>query len=802
MADAALSHLRVLELAEGIAGPYCTKLMAGFGAEVIKVERPITGDRTRASGPFSENQPGAERSIPFLWLNTGKKSITLDASRPEGIAAIKDLVQLIEVVVIDWSPRSRATAGLDHSALLAVNPQLVVVSVTPFGLTGPYRDFEADEITYYAMSGSMYVTGDPARAPLVTRPAICQYTAGMHAYIAALLALFRRTKTGEGEHVDLSIQESAMENIEVVLAEQLHANKTAKRRNDEHVLVPWQIHPCKDGYAAIVGGPMRNWLKAVDLFEEPLLLTDKYRHMARRMQHRDEVASLMRPWLSRHTREEVYRIGQAGGLAFGFLASLDEAFHSPQHKGRDFLVSIDHPVVGKHRYCGPPFRLAEAWRSERAPLLGEHNNEILGRLGRQRSSVTARDKPATKERSHQPLAGIRIVDLTHDWAGPHATRLLADYGAEVIKIECIKRLDAMRGGRKENQAYNHHPRWHQINRNKRSITLNLNAPRDLQIFRELVKRSDIVVENSRVGVMKRFGADYESLRQLKPDLIYLSMSAFGQTGPEAGRAGYGGTIEAVAGIQSLTAYDATSRPMRIKEMDVTNGILGACALMTALIDRQRTGRGQWIDLSEQEAATAGLVGELMLEHAMNGTRFVPQGNRHRRYAPQGCYRCAREDQWVTLVVRSDAEWLKLCDVIGQPGLGSDARFRTEGGRAQNHDALDQIMERWTAARTHIEAMTQLQIVRIAAGAVLTAAELMADPHLEERAFFLSANDGSGSRYPGLPFQLSAGGGEIHRRGPDLGADNEYVVCELLGHSRDDVEPVRDAEIITAFDVQQ
>lgn len=400
-----------------------------------------------------------------------------------------------------------------------------------------------------------------------------------------------------------------------------------------------------------------------------------------------------------------------------------------------------------------------------------------------------------------PLAGIRVVDLTHDWAGPHATRMLADFGAEVIRIEYSRRMDLIRGGRKEGQAYNHHPRWLEINRNKLAMTLDLKCARDLEALKTLVKVSDLVVESSRVGVMANFGLGYEALRTIKPDIIMVSMGAFGQTGPEAAYGGFGGCLEALSGVQALTAYHKHGKPVRIREMDVTNGVIGACAIMTALIYRQRTGKGQWIDLSQLEAPTHGLIGEHLLEYAMNGTQTVPVGNRHARYAPQGCYRCKGDDKWVALAVRSDEEWERFCESIGRPELNQDVRFATRSDRAYNHDELDRLIEEWTILHTHDEAMHLLQAAGIAAGAVLNVVELSADPHLGERRFFQMAKDGSGRFFPGMPFRVSEGRGEIRRRGPHLGEHNEYVLCELLGRSKAELEPLTENKIGTAYDME-
>jgi crotonobetainyl-CoA:carnitine CoA-transferase CaiB-like acyl-CoA transferase len=361
-------------------------------------------------------------------------------------------------------------------------------------------------------------------------------------------------------------------------------------------------------------------------------------------------------------------------------------------------------------------------------------------------------------------------------------------------------MDGMRGARLEGQAYNHHPRWLEINRNKLSITLDLKRARDVETFKDLVRVSDVVAESSRVGVMEGFGLGYETLRRVKPDIVLVSMTAFGQTGPEASYAGYGGCIEPLSGVQSLTAYNKTSRPMRIREMDVTNGVLGACAIMTALIYRQQTGKGQWVDLSQLEAATSGLVGEHFLAYAMSGTPALPVGNRHPYYAPQGCYPCQGEDKWVAIVIRADEEWERLCEVMDRLDLQKATRLATRAGRVQNHDELDEVLASWTKRHTHQEVMELLQRAGIAAGAILNVEEISTDPHLEARGFFRTARDGSG-RFPGMPFGSAEMPGEIQRRGPYLGEHNDYVLCELLGWPRDQVETFAPDKIGTAFDIE-
>ncbi len=399
-----------------------------------------------------------------------------------------------------------------------------------------------------------------------------------------------------------------------------------------------------------------------------------------------------------------------------------------------------------------------------------------------------------------PLAGVRVIDLGHDWACPHAARVLADFGADVIKVEYPRRLDGMRGATTAGDAHNRRPRFHQLNRNKRSVRLDLDRREDGEAFADLVRCADVLVSNARAGVLERWGFGWAALQALRPDLVVLSMTAFGETGPEASYAGYGGTIEALSGIQALTAYAPDGMPKRIREMDVTNGVLGACAVATALVDRQRTGHGRWIDFSELEAATSGLVGEHFLALMVNGMAPAPTGNRRPGFAPHGCYRAAGDDRWVVIAVADDAEWAALCGVLGRPEWLTDPRFATREGRSRHQDVLDAEIEKWTAARPDREITAALQAAGVAAGPVLDARDLADDPHLAARGFFVDAGDGSGC-FPGFPFQLEAGGGAVRRRGPDLGADDVAVRVHVLGRPAGEIAPLDPERLGTAFDVE-
>ncbi|MDW7772820.1 MAG: CoA transferase [Desulfobulbaceae bacterium] len=401
--------------------------------------------------------------------------------------------------------------------------------------------------------------------------------------------------------------------------------------------------------------------------------------------------------------------------------------------------------------------------------------------------------------SKLPLTGIRIIDLSHSWAAPHCSRILADFGAEVIKVEYPRRLCILRGAKKINRNYDSQPAWHQVNRNKLGITLDLKVAGDRDAFVDLVKISDVVVENSRTMVSDCLGFGYSDLTKLKKDIIMVSMSAFGHSGPFSNFVGYGAVFEAVSGIQSLTAYKVGEKPQRIREMDVTNGIAGAGAVMTALIHRQMTGQGQHIDISQLETATHAAIGEHLLEYAANGTQIGPTGNRHRYYAPQGCYQCRGNDKWVVITVRTKQEWQRLCQVMEHPEWITDSRFIDSNSRHIHHDILDRFIEEWTSQRNHYEVMHILQGAFIPAGAVLDLQELKKDPHLRARKYFREETTGSSRTFMGVPFRLSGTVGLPLNRGPDLGGDNEYVSREILGHEENEGIIRNDSEIGTAYD---
>ena len=413
------------------------------------------------------------------------------------------------------------------------------------------------------------------------------------------------------------------------------------------------------------------------------------------------------------------------------------------------------------------------------------------------------------------MKGVRALDLTRGWAGPIGGRFLADFGAEVIKIEMptgrglanveplhpLKYMRVVHAAYPDNdpgdEQYNRYGALDEYHRNKLSLTLDLTAEECKEIFRQLVMVSDVVLENYSARVMRNFGFDYESLTKINPTIIMASMPGFGTYGPQGHFVSYGSDIEPNAGITNLMGYEG-SGPLRHGEAyaDPSAGVHAAQAILTALLYRRRTGRGQYIDLAQSESMI-GLIGEYTLAYSMNGEEPERMGNRHPELAPQGCYRCRGEDKWVAISVESEEDWETFCKVMGQPEWTQSDKFATLEGRRANHDELDANISQWTSDKDYKEVMHALQSKGVAAAAVFTNQDVAEDPHLKDRGYIWDVTHPSaGTRqFLGAPMQLSETPIVLHRPAPMLGQHNEYVVKDLLGMKTAEAEKLNEAGLM-------
>jgi len=398
--------------------------------------------------------------------------------------------------------------------------------------------------------------------------------------------------------------------------------------------------------------------------------------------------------------------------------------------------------------------------------------------------------------SKQPFEGIRICDLSQNWSGPYCTAYFGGMGAEVIKIESIQHPDSFRFGNLVSDLWwEVYAPWNCTNVNKYGITLDLNDPRGIELFKKLVKVSDVVIENFASRVMENFKLTYPVLKELKPDIIMVSMQGYGQSGPWRDYASFGVAFEQSSGLAYLTGY-ADGSPQNLGgSADPIAGMHAAFAIQAALEYRRRTGKGQFIEIAQAELLTR-LLGVALIDYNINKKVWGRLGNRDPFRTPHGVYRCKGEDMWVAISISSDEEWGAFCQAIGKPELARDDRFSTFTNRWRNQDALDKLIEAWTFEHDRYEAMTILQKAGVAAGAVIIPDKLQHEPHLKDRRFFQElTRDIIGTQlYPKWPIRFSETPITM-RPAPKLGEHNNYVLETILGLSKSDVEELEKNKII-------
>ena len=399
-----------------------------------------------------------------------------------------------------------------------------------------------------------------------------------------------------------------------------------------------------------------------------------------------------------------------------------------------------------------------------------------------------------------PLEGVTITEFTSAWAGPYITCLLAFLGAEVIKVESRRRIDHSRlTSFTTGQGFSgpdKSPIFNNLNLNKLSVCLNLTKPKAVEIAKQLVAKSDVVVENMRPGVITRLGLDYEILRDVKPDIVYLSSSACGQTGPDREHVGYAPNFAGAAGLSFVTGYEDWPPSVLLGAVDLRSATTAAYAILAALLCHQRTGEGQYIDMSSQEAI-AILNSDALMDYLMNQRVRTRSGNRDSEMAPHNCYRCCGEDNWISIAVATDQEWHALCDTMGKTELAQDERFSTVETRRMNQDELDRIISEWTLKQDDYQVMHRLQAAGVAAAPSLSNKALFHDPHIKERGTFMQVD------HPVLgkdwvvspPWKLSETPGGIHRHAPLLGEHNYEIFEERLGMSREEIDRLQEEQVI-------
>jgi len=514
-----------------------------------------------------------------------------------------------------------------------------------------------------------------------------------------------------------------------------------------------------------------------------------------RMENFDELEARKNEWGELHLREEIYHLAQGEGTPAAPVRSVTEVLGWRQPRERGFFAEMDHPEAGSLQMPTAPYGFSKTpWRGTRAPLLGEHTAQVLAEAKggtRKLDPAAGSSRAVSPLGARRPLEGIRIVDFTWAWAGPQGSLLLGMLGAEVIKVESRSRLDHSRvhsltagsigGGIDESPVFN------DLNLGKRSVTLNLRSEGGRRLVKQLVAQSDVVLQNMRPGVLDKLGLGYDDLCEVRPDIVMLSSSAVGATGPEGRYAGYAPTFACLSGIASISGYPDEPPISLSGSVDLRVGTMSAFAVLAALHHRKRTGEGQDIDLSSTETMSA-MMGHSFVDAQLAGREPERMGNRDDWMAPHGCYACSSDGEvgrWVTIAVATDDEWNALRGVVADPALDSQA-FATAEARKRNENEIDAALEAWTRSLSPHEVVERLQAVGVAAGLLQSGATLQDDPHVAARGVYVPVTHPliGTLRSVRPPWRLRGAG--IDEPAPLLGQHNDYVLGEILGLSREEI----------------
>jgi crotonobetainyl-CoA:carnitine CoA-transferase CaiB-like acyl-CoA transferase len=761
------------------SGRLAGRLLADLGADVLRVRRGVSG----ASLPGAA---GAHGGVLDWWYDAGTRAVPLDLDAAEGRAAFAQLAARGDVLIETEPPGRLASIGLDHATLAASNPRLAHVSLTPFGATGPRARWQASDLVASALGGVLAVSGTED-APLNGWGRQSFNVGGFYAAIAALLAARTARAERRAVHVDLSLQQCVLSCTEHVLMywffQDWFPGGRARRQASLHWSGVYEVVPCASGHAMLTPAPnaarLFKWMAQDGMLGS--LAEKPPRSAAELFARAEEVMATIRAWAATKPASELFAEGQRRRLPIGDVRTVREVASNPQLEARGFLrpVTLGDATV---RLPGPAFRLLDAPAAAASPPgAAEPVAAALDAWPAREPTDTTAPKAPPRAPGGKPLAGVRVLDFSWVLAGPKATRVLGDLGADVVKLQTELRA--------QGTGHNDHPFFLMWNRSKRSASLDMKHARAAEVVLRLAEQADVVVENFAPGVLDRWGIGWEALQARNPRLVYLGMAGCGLDGPWRDHVTFAPTIHALCGLTELT-----NPPGRhdvghgVSITDHVSGLAGALAVLAALEVRERTGRGQRIDLSQLEVG-AFLVGPALLELAAGGAEATAQGNRDGLddLVPNEVYRTA-DGGWLAVTARDDEDWRRLCTVLDEGSLVSEPGLATVAGRRARRDRVDAALAAWAACQDAESAMQRLQGAGVPAGKLQTAPDLVQDPQLAARGAFAELVHASVGRQPieRFPGTIAGASLEPYRASPALGEHTFEVYAELLGMSEEEI----------------
>ncbi len=764
-----LSDVRVLELSLDVAAAYCGRQFAAWGADVVVAE-PDGGSPLRALHPFAPGRDGAPVSL--LWTNVAANK------RAVALADLPGLLAGADVLVTDYDEAALARVGLTLEGLRRDHPHLCVVSITPFGRGGPYGGYRGGELIVQALSGYLGLNGLMGEPPLQAPGHITGYAVGVNAFVGVLAAYLKRERTGFGDLVEVSGLETLASIIPFLRVQYLGSDKRREGGTEAGV----RILPCADGWVSLMPVNPLNKSTLAEVLDIPEaafpadLYEGGYQAVVRKTVE----------FFSTYTRkkgvDEVFFGLEHRGMTCGKVMTPKDLLDLDQLHVRGYFRRLDHPDLGPLDMVGPAARLSESdlVPPTSAPRTGEH--AAAADLDWAPRPPVAAD-PARQ--AELPLTGFRVLDLTQAWIGPFATLIFADLGADVIKIESHRRPDVWRQSSPQPVAItnvkaekvNRSHYFNSVNRNKRNLTLDLRSPEGKDIFLTLLKGADVVAENYTARVMGRFGLDFPALRAVKPDIVMMSSSGFGKSGPWLDFKTNGSAIEALAGWDSLHRYPGGPPIlMGFYQADAICGLQMAALTLISLIRKVKTGHGQAIDGAMLEAS-AGYLGEVFLQSQV-GEAVEALGNRNPDMAPHGVFPCAGEDRWIAIAAADEASWQALAGMVEDL---ADPRFAALEGRLAYQDILDARLADWTRGQDVDALMHRLQTIGVPAGVVRGALEGLTEPQLAARDWFkdMTHPDLGTHKYNGFPWRFAGCELKASIPPPQLGEHSDLLLRELL-----------------------
>jgi crotonobetainyl-CoA:carnitine CoA-transferase CaiB-like acyl-CoA transferase len=770
-----LDGYRIVDLSSGIAGAYCTKLLADGGAEVVKIEAP-EGDSLRGwSASGAEVDANAGGAL-FSFLACSKRSVVADPDGVDGLRYIEGLLQSADALV--WSPGSRLAEHPDLApqAIFQRHPHLVVTAITPFGLHGPWSDRAATEFTLQAWSGGALGIGrgEQTRAPAHVGGQVGDWVTGAYAAPLTLAAL----RTGGGELVDLSMLEAQILGLTyypVTFFEMLGRPWRTERKPT----VPG-VAEAADGLVALGCGTAQQWfdLCAMSGHQEwidedsPLSITE---------QANIHAAELFE-WLRGEKVDDVRDLASAFRIPNALVGNGENvtSFDHFVERGafvrnpRDGFVQPTHP----YRLHGVTLRDPEA-----APRLGEHTDAY-------RNLVPVDRAGAPDGKRRLPFEGLRVLDMTTFWAGPSCSHILGMLGAELIHLESTPRPDGTRliAGIPVtvDQWWEQSPIFSGLNTNKKGLTLDFQTEQGRELLRRLIPTCDVIIENFTPRVIDQIGLDYESVRELREDIIMVRMPGFGLDGPWRDNPAFAYIIEDASGLSWLTGYPDRTPYEPYSVGDPNAGIHALTALLLALEHRDRTGEGALVEASMIDAALS-IAAEQVIEYSAYGALLGRVGNHGPAASPQNIYQCdgidefGRDDNWVAIAVQTDAQWAALVEALGRPSWAVDPALGTVAGRRSHQDDIDGALAAWCRSRSGDEIVETLWPAGVPVAKVMQPHRQTELPQLAARDFFEDVSHPINATTPHstLPARFSAGPQRFHRRhAPLLGEHNHEILREL------------------------